>query len=332
MKKMSKETMGRLARRYGMSAALTAVAGVLAAVVWLAPGSGEKEAEERLNLYLQGKGLDLAGSVFRDGNGRLHLELEGSGVPELKRLPDWLDRLAAAVGKPLCELENEGSRRQLTLLEAEPLAARIGVASMRREGESVSGDKGAYFKTDSGQLYVILSDGMGSGSGAARDSSEVIALLEKFLRAGIPAENAMRLVGAALQMKNETTLASASIDLLSVNLFSGAAEIFKFGAAPTLVKTPGGVSVLKGESLSAGMRGKQENLPDRFRTRMEAGGTAVIVSDGVTGGEDVAWLAQELAAEAEPGREFARRVLEEAGQRFGCADDMTVITVNVEKR
>lgn len=44
MKKMSKETMGRLARRYGMSAALTAVAGVLAAVVWLAPGSGEKEA------------------------------------------------------------------------------------------------------------------------------------------------------------------------------------------------------------------------------------------------------------------------------------------------
>jgi len=76
----------------------------------------------------------------------------------------------------------------------------------------------------------------------------------------------------------------------------------------------------------------RENLPDHLHTRLEAGSTVVIVSDGVTSGEDTEWLSLELEKEKVPGREFARRVLEEAGRRSGCSDDMTVITVNVEKR
>ncbi|MDD6189876.1 MAG: SpoIIE family protein phosphatase [Clostridiales bacterium] len=295
-------------------------------------GSAEKELEERLNLYLRGKNLDVNAAVFRDGNSRMHIELDGEGAATLKKLPDWLDKLAAVIGKPICEMESESGRRHIALLEAEPLAVRIGVASMRRSGEDVSGDKGAYFKTDSGLLYVILSDGMGSGEGAAQDSGEVISILEKFLRAGVTAECAMRLVGATMQIKNEQALASASVDLLCVNLFSGQADIFKFGAAPTFVKNSAGVSVHKGSSLSAGLRGDKENLPDHLRTRLEAGSTAIIVSDGVTGGEDAEWLGRELEEEDNPGRDFARRVLEEAGRRYDCADDMTVITVNVEKR
>ncbi len=295
-------------------------------------GSSEKEAEERLNLYLAGKSLDIKAAVFRDGNGRMHIEMDGEGTAALKKTADWLDRISAVLSRPLCEMESESGRRHIVLLEAEPLAVRIGVASMRRSGEEVSGDKGAYFKTDSGLLYVILSDGMGSGEGAAQDSDEVIALLEKFLRAGISAECAMRLVGAAMQIKNERKLASASVDLLSVNLFTGEADIFKYGAAPTFVKSSSGVSVHKGESLSAGLRGDRENLPDHIKSRLEPGSTALIVSDGVTGGEDAAWLSSELREEKTPGREFARRVLEEAGRRYGCADDMTVISVSVEKR
>jgi len=295
-------------------------------------GSVEREIEERLELYMRGKGFDLSAAVFRDGNNRLHIELDGDGTATLKKMPDWLDKLAAVIGRPICEMENDSGRRHIVLLEAEPLAVRIGVASMRRSGEEVSGDKGAYFKTDSGLLYVILSDGMGSGEGAAEDSSEVISMLEKFLRAGIGAESAMRLVGATMQIKNERALSSASVDLLCVNLFTGEADIFKFGAAPTFIKNAIGVSVHKGDSLSAGLRGDRENLPDHLCARLEAGSTAVIVSDGVTGGEDIEWLSLELEKETMPGREFARRVLEEAGHRSGCSDDMTVITVNVEKR
>ena len=41
---------------------------------------------------------------------------------------------------------------------------------MKKEGESVSGDRGTYFKTDAGALCVILSDGMGTGEDAAGES------------------------------------------------------------------------------------------------------------------------------------------------------------------
>ena len=40
---------------------------------------------------------------------------------------------------------------------------RIGVASRKRRDSAMSGDTGTYFKTEDGVVYVILSDGMGSG-------------------------------------------------------------------------------------------------------------------------------------------------------------------------
>lgn len=62
----------------------------------------------------------------------------------------------------------------MTLLEAEPLAVSVGIAALKKRGEKVSGDRGSYFKTDSGVLCVILSDGMGTGQrgrqGERRDS------------------------------------------------------------------------------------------------------------------------------------------------------------------
>ena len=67
----------------------------------------------------------------------------------------------------------------LTLLEAEPLAVSVGIAALKKRGERVSGDRGTYFKTDSGVLCVILADGMGCGDEAAKDSGQVVDILEK---------------------------------------------------------------------------------------------------------------------------------------------------------
>ncbi len=310
------------------------LAGVLEdlAVQLTPPARAEAELQERLSAWLRGKGLELDCGVFRDGNGRLHVELDGDGASSLRRQENWLERISGVCGRPLCELKGQSARRHLTLLEAESLAVRIGVASLRREGETVSGDKGAYFKTESGKLHVILSDGMGSGEAAAEDSTLVISLLERFLRAGIGAETAVRLLGAAMLLHSEEEFSSASVDLLSLDLFTGRAELFKFGAAPTFLKNGDAVEQFVGESLSAGLHGNGENLPDKLCARLRPGDAALIVSDGVTGGEDPGWLAEALAAEARPGQDFARRILRHAESLHGCEDDMTVITVCVEKR
>ena len=69
-------------------------------------------------------------------------------------------------------------------MEAEPLTVSVGVAAVKKEGESISGDRGTYFKTEQGVLCVLLSDGMGSGENAARESVSTVRILERFLRAG----------------------------------------------------------------------------------------------------------------------------------------------------
>ena len=89
----------------------------------------------------------------------------------------------------------------MTLLEAEPLAVSVGIAALKKRGEKVSGDRGSYFKTDSGVLCVILSDGMGTGSEAAKESAEIVGILEKFLRSGADPAVAMKLLNSVMLLR-----------------------------------------------------------------------------------------------------------------------------------
>lgn len=291
----------------------------------------EAKMEERVSLYLSGKGYELACSAFRDGVGRAHIELSGADCAKLKRLENRIEKLSAAAGIDLFETET-GDEFRLSYLEAEPYGVKIGVASMRRGGEKENGDRGAYFKTETGLMYVILSDGMGSGGEAAADSGRVIAMLEKLLQAGLEAETALRLIDGALRLKNAKMLSTASVDLMCVNLFTGATDIFKLGAAPTFVKTSRGVESFAGGGLSAGLSAEREAGAERMSTHMEDGCVALMVSDGVTGGEDGEWISAALAAAETADRDFAREIIETAAKKYGSADDMTVICVKMTKR
>ncbi len=291
----------------------------------------EREAEKRLKLYLGGAGEQLRGGVFTDPNGRLHVELEGAGAGELRREKDYIERISAAVGVRLCEDTELSSRGRVCFLEAEPLAASVGIASMRREGQSVSGDTGTYFKTDEGVLCVILSDGMGSGERAAAESAEAASMLGSFLKTGVEPELAMKLLGSVMTLRAEETMGAATADLLCVNLFTGSTGIYKFGAAPTYLLRGGKVKKVAGESFAAGIGGFA--VPDRAELTMKAGSVAVIVSDGVAGDGDDAWLCRIISGrEWETPRALARAILERAAELHGASDDMTVLAVAVSER
>ena len=110
----------------------------------------------------------------------------------------------------------------MTLLEAEPLAVSVGIAALKKRGEKVSGDRGSYFKTDSGVLCVILSDGMGTGSEAAKESAEIVGILEKFLRSGADPAVAMKLLNSVMLLRGgDDSWGYATVDLMCVDLFSG---------------------------------------------------------------------------------------------------------------
>ena len=217
-------------------------------------------------------------------------------------------------------------------MEAEPLAVSVGIAAMKKKGEKVSGDKGTYFKTDAGVLCVLLADGMGSGDEAARDSAQVVAILEKFLRSGVDPAAAMKLLNSVLLLRGSEGWGFAAIDLMCVDLFSGETCFYKYGAAPSYVMNGRSIKRIRGESLAAGLNMGDGVAPDIVRMRLRPGSTAVIATDGVIADAEDEWLRELMQTEFEDMKSFARAALRESEKHYGAADDMTVVTVRVEER
>ena len=290
-------------------------------------------AERRLVRYLRSLDIDGDAAVFRDSSGRLRIVIESGRLSPLTKEEDYLEKLSAVVGVRLCQPEElrEGSSR-LILLEAEPLAVSVGVAAMKKKGEKVSGDKGSYFKTASGTLCILLSDGMGSGDEAARDSQQVVAILEKFLRSGVDPAVAMKILNSVLLLRGGDSWGFATVDLMCVDLFSGETCFYKYGAAPSYVKSGKLIRRIKGETLAAGLSGGEGIAPDMVRMRLQPGCTAIIASDGVLADADDGWLKGLLESGGDDMKELARSVLKQAEKLYGAGDDMTVLTLRVEER
>ena len=295
--------------------------------------SFEPELETRLRKYLRSLSIQAETAVFRDRSGRLHAEVFGANFAALTKIPEWLEKLSAVLGVRLCAVDGAPAPDRVFLLEAEPLAATVGIACKRKNEKEPSGDRGAYFKTDEGILYVLLSDGMGTGNQAARYSGDAVRILERFLRAGVSPETAVRLLNDLMLLKNEDDTGCATVDLACINLFTGTARLFKYGAAPTYLRHGGGVRRIRGKSLAAGLGVPPHDAPDQLKMELRAGSAAIVVSDGVTAGFDDRWLIELLSAfEGDNPQQLAAAVIETASQKFGTEDDMTVIAIFVAER
>ena len=248
-------------------------------------------------------------------------------------LPDYLDKLSAALGVRLCMPEDSVRGDSLLLLEAEPLAVSVGIASMRKKGEAVSGDRGTYFKTDAGQLCVILSDGMGCGESAADGSIGTVGMLEEFLRSGVSPALAMKLLNSAMLLRDGENWGYATVDLMCMNLFTGEADFYKYGAAPTYVKSGGALKKLRCTSFAPGLEQESGKAPDELHMHLKPGSVAVIASDGVVSDGQDLWL-RRLLNDFEDGdmKTLAGSVVRAAIREYGRGDDMTALAVKVEVR
>ena len=284
-------------------------------------------AVRRLEGYLAGLELELETEVFRDEYGRLHAHLRGEGwrtVARTERIPE----LERTLGVPLRATAGE---EELTLVQQEPLMAVAGVAARRKDGETVSGDAGTYFKREDGVLYVLLCDGMGSGDLANRESTLAVRLLEQFLQAGVDTEHALTTLSSALALRGEETGGFTTVDLLEVDLFTGEGTVYKLGAAPTYVRHGSGVRRLTGSALPAGLAVPEQGRPDVIRLRLDPGDCVLMVSDGVAGAGEDDWVCRRLLDfQGESPKELARSLITDSPE--GATDDRTALVIRLARR
>ena len=231
------------------------------------------------------------------------------------------------------EITNCRTVTMLTFGEKPLFTAEFGAAAHAAAGQNLSGDALDQFCDTSGRAQMLLCDGMGTGRAAAVDGQMAAKLTAQLLRAGFAAESAARLVNVALGLKGAEQEAGATLDLLTVDLYTGRAGLFKAGAAPSFLVRGGVPRMLDGASLPMGML---DSLVGRSTTfALDEGDWVVLVSDGaLADGPD--WLMQQLQLCAKLGhtpKQAAETVADAAARRAGAKrDDITVAVMAVGRR
>ncbi len=331
------------ARAATLRAALTeqysALAGALAQLSARLGQAGlpdARRAEKAAQLFA-GLGLDaLECSATQDLAGRLTvsvtLDRTRFSDEELAALTEELSRLCRR-DLALPEVTHCRTVTMLSFGERPLFEAEFGAASRPARGQSVSGDALEQFCDPGGRAQVLLCDGMGTGRPAAVDGQMAAKLTGQLLRAGFAAESAARLVNVALGLKNAGQESGATLDLLTVDLYSGRAGLFKAGAAPSFLVRGGVPHRLESPSLPMGV---VDSLVGRSSTfALDAGDWVALVSDGaLADGSD--WLMQQLQLCAQLGhtpQQAADAVAEAAARRAGeKQDDITVAVLRLAKR
>lgn len=289
------------------------------------------QLEKRVRRYAGAFGDVGACSVWRDGGGRLHLEITGGGVDAMMRQKrGFTAGLEALVETALLPPEQVCDQRgaRLLLREKPPFQAAIGMGLRRKPGSAVSGDAATYFFTEEGRACLILSDGMGTGPMAAAEARAAMGMLERFLRAGIGAEEAVRIIGPALKIRSDGE-SLVTLDVAVIDLFTGQGQLLKIGAAPAYIQSGGQVRTVACHTLPAGAPGacRAELTPLPLKER----DVLALVSDGVSDGQDDAWLRDMLAgAQLVDVKALAADLVLEAARRGG-QDDMTCLVLRLEK-
>lgn len=162
---------------------------------------------------------------------------------------------AASQYAQLSELMQSAADGALRPVSTQPVHSyEVGLSLRPKRGERVSGDSAAHFETEDGTLCLLLSDGMGCGEAAQRESSMAVRLLERFLRAGIDAPPALKTLNSALSLRAESTDSFTTVDLLTLSLQTLEGELYKYGAAPSYLKRGGTVRRVTCSCLPAGLQ------------------------------------------------------------------------------
>jgi stage II sporulation protein E len=208
-----------------------------------------------------------------------------------------------------------------------------GLARRVRDGDRVSGDNFSYMENHEGQAYLMLSDGMGSGTSACKESEMVLELMENFLEAGFGEETALGLLSAACVL-NDPEDSYSTVDVCRIDLYEGELAFYKVGAAAAFVKRGEEVVRIAGESLPVGAMTVPQISTDR--THISHGDYVVLMTDGVLehlhvpSPEQTMCEILETVNAANPG-EMAKKILDRVLLFTGgrVRDDMTVLVAGI---
>lgn len=242
---------------------------------------------------------------------------------QLKEVSNALNKMKDEMKETVLTAEKENSKYSLD----------IGIAKRKKNNSIISGDSTTVIKLKDGKVLVGISDGMGSGEVAARNSKKVMLTLEKFLNTGFDKETAVKLLNSYLLIgKEEDNFATLDVAIFDPNTCK--ADFIKVSACSTFIKRQNKVEEIKSMSLPIGII--EEIDADLKCEKLEKGDFIVMTTDGVTDiasklpdDRGIVSLLKEI--KTEDSQRIADIILQEMlDATYGIAkDDMTVIVAKI---
>lgn len=268
----------------------------------------------------------VAGDVLVGGQGEnidVTLTVRGEDADKLV-----LPRIVSSVTGANLETASATPRgdESVVHLAARPVfEVAYGVAEKKRDGERVSGDSRSVVCPSRRRRLFAISDGMGSGDGAAEASAGAISMVENFYRAGFDNAVILSLVNKLLCLTSDDNF--SSIDICVIDTVSGGLDIIKMGAVSTFVCRRDSVEIISCEAPPAGVLDRARPLT--ALRQLYDGDMVVMMSDGVYDALDEQGVVNvtEETATSNP-QVLADRLLERA-LAAGARDDCTVMVMRL---
>ena len=316
---------------------LTAMAGAARRFAMLSGGESwwDDVTARRIRRELADRALPVRLAWVRRVQGHALASFELKFITGARRQAEELALIAAgAVGAPMEVVRVDGDR--VSLAEMPLLMVSHGVCSAafgleEADRQCVCGDTAWCGRLQDGRCMAALSDGMGHGERAALASRQTVELLRLCLDAGYTRRQTLTAVNGMMLLSGHGERFT-TVDLLTIDLWSGQAALDKLGAAGSWVYQQGELRQMTGDALPLGII---ENVESReCGLRLRDGDAVILLTDGVEEAfpsrqalEEAVWLAlgedtPQMAAEC------LLKAAEDA-EPGGLRDDMTVVFIRI---
>ncbi|MCY0881050.1 MAG: SpoIIE family protein phosphatase, partial [Firmicutes bacterium] len=303
----------------------------------------ESDARElRINESLMRLGLEVQGiDIVSLEEGRVAIDiftLASGGADACSKIvaPLLSDILGETIVVSCEQTTDDGQFVRVTVTSARRYDVRSGAASVARDGRLENGDSFCLIDVGRGRFAIALSDGMGNGQRANRESTVAVGLLEQLLRAGFDETVAIKTVNSVLLLRFPDEM-YATLDLAVIDLYSLRTELLKVGSVSTYVKRGRKVLRLEGESIPIGMLREVEIA--RQQIALQERDLLVFISDGILAcvgrmDDPGDWVRRQLERfDTSDPQALADLLLETAVRAGGgeIRDDMTVLCARIDR-
>ncbi len=269
--------------------------------------------------------------IDRFGRMTLELKLKKSKETVLNRLHIMkMLSLACERDFDIPNISEVDGEVYITVSEHAAFSVDVGVAQSSAAGATLCGDAYNYFNDGKGHFIMVLSDGMGTGGRAAVDGAMASGLMSRLLRAGFGYDCSLRILNSSMLFKS-TDESLATVDIAGIDLYTGMTELYKAGAAPTLVRRSGRSGKAESTSLPVGIL--RDVSFDRAAIKLKVNDILLLISDGAAS-DGTEWIRDELEVWHDGSAEdLAEHILSGAKRRLSGKrqDDITVMAAIIEK-